>query len=119
MKTIYKSFLNEICSFEVPENAFESEENYNKYLDHLLNLLDANIINERLKALTFIAIKENCQPGYEYMIHKFKEYIGISKYIDDYEPREMAKRIIVLDEHRIYPLQEIEITIDFVYNYKY
>lgn len=118
MKKIYKEMLNEIFEFDVPENAYDSEKNLTKYQERLLELLDYNL-KEEFRPFGYIAINEYCKPGKSYVIHNFKNYIAISQITNEFEPKEVSNEIKIFDKNRIYPLQEIEITIDFVYSYKF
>ena len=113
---IYEELLQDAVRLEIEEDIFDSTQKLQRFLKDLDIFVEYHFeeeIRENMKK----AILQYCRQGNDYLIHKFQGYYAISKIIDDFCPREISNEIQVLDKDRIYPLQEIEIKLDFKYNY--
>lgn len=113
---IYKDMLNEIKSFSVNEDVFETEENLQKYIKYLQGISEYLFgDNAKLKYNFVKVVLNHCRPNNSYVLHKFKEYYAISLLCDIWEPQEVSDEIRVFDENNIYPLQKIKVSIEWDY----
>lgn len=113
---IYKDYLNELGSFEMDINVYKNQKHFIEFHNYIMNIIKEIFYeNEKLQISCLKAICNFCRPDNTYVIHKFKQYYAISRTKDYYEPIEIDDVIQVFNEEQIFPLQKIEIVVDFKY----
>lgn len=110
---IYREMLNEIFSIDVDQNVWVDENSYKSFLQMLE--LQVELLPEEVRKIAIKTINGYVACGFTYIIHKFKNYYAISRQINDYYPQEIDTKIKVFDKNREYPLQEIELVLDWKY----